>query len=342
MPRVVWSPRYLSSTFRSTIPSICSSLLLGAKRPDKLTGRKLWTMDKPNSNTKSPKKKTSPTQLQLPRPRNTRAEIRDPEAKDAKENYLNMTLEQKREFSACGPKDFKTLSDIPTWPEYYANLKTSKSKSAEKGTNISKYKVNEAFNKKLSLIRADITTLEVDAIVNAANQTLLGGGGVDGAIHAAAGKQLKKECATLGGCETGDAKITEGYKLPAKHVIHTVGPIGEIPDKLQSCYRASLNLVKENNLKSVAFPCISTGIYGYPVKAATDVALQTIREWLEKDKYADKIERIILCLFLKKDVEVYEQLLQVYFPLPEHGHSSDREADATTDPVMVPQPTSRL
>ncbi|PVD25469.1 hypothetical protein C0Q70_13125 [Pomacea canaliculata] len=221
-----------------------------------------------------------------------------------------MTLEQKREFSACGPKDFKTLSDIPTWPEYYANLKTSKSKSAEKGTNISKYKVNEAFNKKLSLIRADITTLEVDAIVNAANQTLLGGGGVDGAIHAAAGKQLKKECATLGGCETGDAKITEGYKLPAKHVIHTVGPIGEIPDKLQSCYRASLNLVKENNLKSVAFPCISTGIYGYPVKAATDVALQTIREWLEKDKYADKIERIILCLFLKKDVEVYEQLLQ--------------------------------
>jgi O-acetyl-ADP-ribose deacetylase (regulator of RNase III) len=131
--------------------------------------------------------------------------------------------------------------------------------------------------------QGDITTLAVDAIVNAANKTLLGGGGVDGAIHRKAGPQLKKECATLNGCDTGEAKITLGYQLPSKHVIHTVGPIGENPTKLRSCYINSLNLCKQNNLTSIAFPCISTGVYGYPNEPACRVALAAVRDWLREN-----------------------------------------------------------
>lgn len=131
----------------------------------------------------------------------------------------------------------------------------------------------------------DITKLKVDAIVNAANSSLLGGGGVDGCIHRAAGPQLLEECRLLSGCRTGEAKITKGYNLPAKHVIHTVGPIysgsPSDPEMLRNCYWNSLNVAKANDLHSIAFPGISTGVYGYPKEEAAEIALNTVKEWLD-------------------------------------------------------------
>jgi O-acetyl-ADP-ribose deacetylase len=152
---------------------------------------------------------------------------------------------------------------------------------------------------RISIVEADITTLEVDAIVNAANSSLLGGGGVDGAIHRRAGKELLAECRTLGRCNTGDAKITKGYKLPAKHVIHAVGPVwngggsGERA-QLASCYRRSLELAREHGLVSIAFPGISTGVYRFPQRAAADIAVATIAGELEQHALP---ERVILCTF---------------------------------------------
>jgi len=164
---------------------------------------------------------------------------------------------------------------------------------------------------KISIIRGDITKVAVDAIVNAANTTLLGGGGVDGAIHCAAGPELLDECRTLGGCKPGEAKITRGYRLPARFVIHTVGPIwrggkhGE-PEILANCYRNSLRLAVQDGIKTIAFPAISCGAYGYPIEAAAQIALKTNSEFLAG---TDDIEKVIFVLWGEEIYTTYRHLL---------------------------------
>jgi O-acetyl-ADP-ribose deacetylase (regulator of RNase III) len=164
---------------------------------------------------------------------------------------------------------------------------------------------------RIGLILGDITQQKVDAIVNAANTTLLGGGGVDGAIHRAAGPQLLDECGQLGGCPTGEARITKGYRLPAKYVIHTVGPVwkggnqGE-DDLLGSCYLKSLELARKNGARTIAFPSISTGAYRFPVERAARIAVMTVVEYLKK---AVEFERVIFVCFSKNDFEVYKREL---------------------------------
>ncbi|HEY2924822.1 MAG TPA: O-acetyl-ADP-ribose deacetylase [Candidatus Eisenbacteria bacterium] len=164
----------------------------------------------------------------------------------------------------------------------------------------------------LEAVQGDITTMRVDAIVNAANSTLLGGGGVDGAIHRAAGPELLEECRTLGGCPTGEARITKGYRLPARHVIHTVGPVwhggkaGE-PELLRRCYESCLTLARGRDIRSIAFPSISTGAYGYPIDEASRTAVRAVRESLREPS---PIELVRFVCFSPRDLSIYQEALR--------------------------------
>lgn len=163
---------------------------------------------------------------------------------------------------------------------------------------------------RVEIAQGDITKLDVDAIVNAANKTLRGGGGVDGAIHRAAGSELLAECETLGGAATGEAKITRGYRLPARYVIHAVGPVWSggtkrEPDLLASCYRRSLELAQGHDMQSIAFPSISTGAYRFPIEKAAEIAQSTVRDWLEANQLP---KRVLFCCFSEADRRIYERI----------------------------------
>ena len=172
--------------------------------------------------------------------------------------------------------------------------------------------ISEKVENQIQVVQGDITKLDCDGIVNAANRSLLSGGGVDGAIHRAAGPELLAECRTLHGCRTGEAKITKGYRLKAKYIIHTVGPIysgtAEDAAQLADCYRNSLNLAKEHDVHSIAFPAISTGVYGYPLDAATQIAVDTVTDWLQS--HVDYDMRVIFCCFDARTAQVYQTKME--------------------------------
>ncbi|WVQ77397.1 hypothetical protein IAR50_007082 [Cryptococcus sp. DSM 104548] len=190
-------------------------------------------------------------------------------------------------------------ADLPTLPE----------------EGVPKYTFDKKLNERITIWRGDITFLESDMIVNAANSSLLGGGGVDGAIHRAAGPNLKKECRTLNGAETGETKFTNAYNLPSKKIAHTVGPIYANADEsaplLASCYRSSLEGCKQYGGGSIGFSSISTGVYGYPIKDATHIALETTRNFLEQD---NTVTNVIYVVFSPRDEAIYRQLAPIYFP----------------------------
>ncbi|CAB3368111.1 Hypothetical predicted protein [Cloeon dipterum] len=218
-----------------------------------------------------------------------------------------MPLDKKRKYY---DKDHVSLESLPTWPQFAE--KESLTTAAQP-----KAKVDDEINSKVSLFEGDITTLEIDAIVNAANSSLSSGGGVCGAIFRAAGGKLDEECDALKGCPAGQAKLTGGYKLPAKYILHAVGPQDEDPVVLKKCYINCLDHMLQTedspDLRSLAFPCIATGIYGFPNDKAAEIAISTSREFLDKNK--DQVDRIIFCLFDKIDKKLYRKLMPIYFPL---------------------------
>ena len=210
-------------------------------------------------------------------------------------------------------KGILSLNDIKTWEEDAPNLVSKYHPSSKIKAE---YPPNPEINSKISiLLRGDSTKLKIDAIVNAANSSLSPGGGICGAIHSAAGSQLADECHKIGHCPTGQSVLTNGYDLPAKYVIQTVGPIGEDPEALTSAYNSVYSLIDGIKIRSVGLCCISTGIYGYPITPATHIALKTARDFLEDPNNRAKTDRIIFVVFLARDCSVYMQLIHQYFPL---------------------------
>ncbi|EKD21585.1 uncharacterized protein L3040_004811 [Drepanopeziza brunnea f. sp. 'multigermtubi'] len=222
------------------------------------------------------------------------------------------------------------VSEIPTVSLLY-HLK--KLIPATFDTETEAPKPSQSLNDRIGLIQGDITKLEVGAIVNAANNSLLGGGGVDGAIHRAAGPELVKECRQLKGCDTGSAKITNAYNLPCKKVIHAVGPVydssfkDESEEDLAGCYTTSLQLAVANDCKSIAFSALSTGVYGYPSDDAAPVAIKAVKDFLQA-KDGDKLEKVIFCTFVSKDVDAYNKWLPRFFPSTEESESDWEEVEA--------------
>jgi len=241
-----------------------------------------------------------------------------------KKDLTQKQQESKEEVKQSGKVD---ISDTKVDEEMYRKKKKEESyqreldfrkkEKSEADIPLAQYKGNAEINKKVALMRGDITTLELDAIVNAANSSLLGGGGIDGAIHKAAGEMLYAECSTLRGCETGFSKISRGYNLPAKMVVHTVGPVGRDQKALIGCYSTVLQLVLQHEVKTIALCGISTGIYGYPLYAATHVALDTVRKWLENEENRNKVDVIVFCTYLEKELVCYQKLMPFYFPPPD-------------------------
>jgi len=232
-----------------------------------------------------------------------------------KQRRLDLSLEDRRKEYFC--KDFVQLSDIKSWKEEAEETteESVKENVELKSELLKDLEINEELDlsDKISIYEGDITRLEIDAIVNAANHSLMGGGGVDGAIHRAAGSLLVEENRTHGGCLDGDAVISGGYRLPAKYIISTVGPRGENTQVLDQAYTNCLLKMKENDLRSIAFPCISTGIYGYPNDAACNVALRAVRRFL--DEHHQQVDRVIFCLFLPVDVKLYRERMPLMFPI---------------------------
>jgi O-acetyl-ADP-ribose deacetylase (regulator of RNase III) len=204
-----------------------------------------------------------------------------------------------------------SVAEIPTVSLLYRQKKLQ---AASADPEAATPKPSQSFNDRIGLIQGDITKLGVDAIVNAANNSLLGGGGVDGAIHRAAGPELLRECRKLRGCNTGSAKITGAYNLPCKKVIHSVGPIydpdlvEECENDLASCYTTSLGLAVESECKTIAFSALSTGVYGYPSHDAAPVAIKAVREFLDGE-HGHKLDKVIFCTFNPKDVAAYKYWL---------------------------------
>jgi O-acetyl-ADP-ribose deacetylase len=227
--------------------------------------------------------------------------------------------ETSTKMATRGPDDLANLSIL------YKTGRINPAPPSTKPPRTLHFKVNglpapsKTLNERVTLHRGDITALSVDAIVNAANNSLLGGGGVDGAIHRAAGRELLKECKTLGGCQTGSAKITGAYELPSKRVIHAVGPIydhmkpSKSEEELAGCYTTSLKLAAENDCSSIAFSAISTGVYGYPSREAAPVAITTVKKFLEGEN-GDKIRLVVFVVFEKKDLDAYNEFLPYVLP----------------------------
>ncbi|KAF5025926.1 hypothetical protein F66182_1961 [Fusarium sp. NRRL 66182] len=218
----------------------------------------------------------------------------------------------------------RSISEIPTLAQIYSDSSSAISDAGRALKGAPAYAANNSVNERIGLIRGDITKLRLDAIVNAANKSLLGGGGVDGAIHRAAGPDLVKECRPLGPIHTGEAVITRGYDLPAKHVIHTVGPVyhsDRNPSKsLESCYRESLKLAVGHGLTTVGFSAISTGIYGFPSDAAAKIACKTVRDFLESED-GNKLQRVVFVTFVTPDVDAYNETIPTIFPPATNGSS---------------------